>query len=413
MKTKIKRHSRSVLSVVLALCMLLSCMTAGMIMTDAAKVDSETVGGNDSTITDYYFKGSFDGWTKHYVNSSGEASININTAGTYEFVVITGGGTQRRADYTFTSSGSRNTAQDQSNFKIKVTTTGTYTFKTSTMDSGGSVTVTLTFPSGESTVSTDWRLVDGDCGWTPANSTKKFTLNSATGYYEYSQYFTGNNYFRVYDGTNQYQGQSTGNYTIGTNTWTSLVQTNNDAFAFTPSPAGTYIIQIDATNKKIRIQQATQYTVTCQAPDNGTLTSSVANAYAGDTVTLTVTPNAGYAFKSLVLTYDDNDHDVTSQMNGNTYTFTMPAFNVTAAATFANSRTIYYNNYETQWSKVYVYSSLGSGATLTEGNGPSPGQEMTRIGTTCIYYAEVPSDMENIVFYGSGGENNRGARQLR
>ena len=405
MKTKIKRHSRSVLSVVLAVCMLLSCMTAGMIMTDAAKVDSETVGGSDSTITDYYFKGSFDGWTKHYVNSSGEASININTAGTYEFVVITGGGTQRRADYTFTSSASRNTAQDQSNFKIKVTTTGTYTFKTSTMDSGGSVTVTLTFPSGESTVSTDWRLVDGGCNWTPANSTKKFTLNSATGYYEYSQYFTGNNYFRIYDGTNQYQGQSTGNYTIGTNTWTSLVQTNDDAFAFTPSPAGTYIVQIDATNKKIRIQQATQYTVTCQTPTNGTLTSSVANAYEGDTVTITATPETNYTLKSLVLTYDDVNHDVTNSVAGNSYTFTMPAFPVTVKATFTNAKTIYFNNYVTQWSKVFVYTKNDSGE---EGNGPTPGQEMTRVGESSIYQIEIPADSTYIVFTGSGGANNKG-----
>lgn len=44
MKTKIKRHYRSVLSVVLALCMLVSCMTVGLIATDAAKVTDESVG---------------------------------------------------------------------------------------------------------------------------------------------------------------------------------------------------------------------------------------------------------------------------------------------------------------------------------------------------------------------------------
>ena len=46
MKTKIKRHSRSVLSVVLSLCILVSCMTVGIIATDAAKVtgNSEAVG---------------------------------------------------------------------------------------------------------------------------------------------------------------------------------------------------------------------------------------------------------------------------------------------------------------------------------------------------------------------------------
>ena len=44
MKTKIKRHSRSVLSVVLAISMLISCMMVGLIATDAARDDSERLG---------------------------------------------------------------------------------------------------------------------------------------------------------------------------------------------------------------------------------------------------------------------------------------------------------------------------------------------------------------------------------
>ena len=45
MKTKIKRHYRSVVSVLLSVCMLVSCMTVGLIATDAARVsDEESVG---------------------------------------------------------------------------------------------------------------------------------------------------------------------------------------------------------------------------------------------------------------------------------------------------------------------------------------------------------------------------------
>ena len=47
MKTKIKRHSRAVLSIVLTVCMLVSCMTVGMIATDAAKTAEERVGAVD------------------------------------------------------------------------------------------------------------------------------------------------------------------------------------------------------------------------------------------------------------------------------------------------------------------------------------------------------------------------------
>ena len=47
MKTKIKRHYRSVVSVLLSVCMLVSCMTVGLIATDAARVsDEESVGYN-------------------------------------------------------------------------------------------------------------------------------------------------------------------------------------------------------------------------------------------------------------------------------------------------------------------------------------------------------------------------------
>ena len=75
MKTKIKRHSRSVLSVVLALCMLLSCMTAGMIMTDAAKVDSETVGFNTS---DWLcVKCESDSWKEHWVSPGGTFTLDL------------------------------------------------------------------------------------------------------------------------------------------------------------------------------------------------------------------------------------------------------------------------------------------------------------------------------------------------
>ncbi len=70
MKTKIKRHSRSVLSIVLALCMLISCMTVGMIATDAAKVQSESVGAeaflDTGTNVTVYYDNSLTQWSNVY-----------------------------------------------------------------------------------------------------------------------------------------------------------------------------------------------------------------------------------------------------------------------------------------------------------------------------------------------------------
>ena len=50
MKTKIKRHYRSAISILLSVCMLISCMTVGLIATDAANVQSESTGAVPSRI---------------------------------------------------------------------------------------------------------------------------------------------------------------------------------------------------------------------------------------------------------------------------------------------------------------------------------------------------------------------------
>lgn len=82
MKSKIKRHSRSVLSVILAISMLISCMTVGLIATDAAKVtdngavkasisDSES----DNASVDTSVSGGEDGVANDTSNSPQDASV--------------------------------------------------------------------------------------------------------------------------------------------------------------------------------------------------------------------------------------------------------------------------------------------------------------------------------------------------
>ena len=71
MKSKIKRHSRSVLAVILTLSMLVSCMMVGLIATDAAKVTDSVAATDDSTVGDttYYVVGDdFGNW--NYNNTS-------------------------------------------------------------------------------------------------------------------------------------------------------------------------------------------------------------------------------------------------------------------------------------------------------------------------------------------------------
>lgn len=79
------------------------------------------------------------------------------------------------------------------------------------------------------------------------------------------------------------------------------------------------------------------YTVTVnEAITGGTVVASVKEAEEGDTVTLTVTPNADMQLKadSLKVMNGEDAVAVTQGTEANTYTFTMPAGNVTVTAEF-------------------------------------------------------------------------------
>ena len=84
MKTKIKRHSRSVLSVILAISMLVSCMMVGIIATDAAKVtDSGTVGADSDG--PFYIHGNLSGEDKW---TNGQAMTRLSTNSNYFYYAL-------------------------------------------------------------------------------------------------------------------------------------------------------------------------------------------------------------------------------------------------------------------------------------------------------------------------------------
>ncbi len=70
--------------------------------------------------------------------------------------------------------------------------------------------------------------------------------------------------------------------------------------------------------------------VTAAAAEHGTVTVSKEKAFVGDEVTLSATPDDGYALESVSVT-DENDNDITVSDNK----FTMPGSDVTVNATFA------------------------------------------------------------------------------
>ena len=79
--------------------------------------------------------------------------------------------------------------------------------------------------------------------------------------------------------------------------------------------------------------KAINYTVTTASTENGTVTADKQTAHYGDIVTLTITPATGYELDQLTVKDGETDIPVSTTAEG-TYTFTMPANNVTVSATF-------------------------------------------------------------------------------
>lgn len=125
-------------------------------------------------------------------------------------------------------------------------------------------------------------------------------------------------------------------------------------------PAGD--VTVTATFKKV-------YTVvTDETFGNGTVTADKAFAAEGETVTLTFTPDDGYALYDKYA-YDRYNADVTVELTAvtaNTYTFTMPAHHVAVDGHFVkNGRArsdLYFNNGgNTEWTNVGAIFSTDTG----------------------------------------------------
>lgn len=76
------------------------------------------------------------------------------------------------------------------------------------------------------------------------------------------------------------------------------------------------------------------YRVTVESAENGVAKSSRTSAGAGTTVKLTVTPDDGYRLSSLTVTNKNGKALTLNDKNDGTYTFTMPASDVTVKAAF-------------------------------------------------------------------------------
>ncbi len=106
----------------------------------------------------------------------------------------------------------------------------------------------------------------------------------------------------------------------------------------------------------------TSYNITVDSDiENGTVEADMATAFEGATVTLTVTPATGFGLKTILAMTDGGDDVVLTKSNSTTYTFEMPADNVTVMAEFEAVHDITYT----------LASSITSGKHYVIANGTS------------------------------------------
>ena len=154
------------------------------------------------------------------------------------------------------------------------------------------------------------------------------------------------------------------------------LKTNNAAVQIEGS-GSTYTFTMPAISVVITAEfEAITYTVTVSPPANGAVTSNVNGAAMGDAVTLTVTPDPGYALKAGSLAVNGG----TVPVGGSgPYTFTMPAAHVTVTAEF---------EVLSSGGITLTLNDLGLGAfsqatfTVNKGGTPNPAvQDITLTGT--------------------------------
>lgn len=101
-------------------------------------------------------------------------------------------------------------------------------------------------------------------------------------------------------------------------------------------------VTFNPTDNKVSLSKddgtvSTNYTVSKGAETNGTFSVSATSAIAGSTVTVTTSPATGYEVDKV--TYTANGSTQNASGSNNTYTFTMPAANVTVNVAFKQSTT--------------------------------------------------------------------------
>ena len=334
MKTKIKRHYRSVVSVLLSVCMLVSCIAVGLIGTDAAKVtDSDNVAAAS---------------TDEAVGASVDADARVGSGA--GFILKSDNDNPSGASdtgATVTRSGSKYTAtlpislfNANRNYYIMLSSSTDYR---NSFYQGQNITVTKTSAStqisGYGSQSRDaYRMARFSLSTTEGISGIKVEVSSKT-------------------------------YTLST----------------VSSATTTYSVTVNAGANGSVVAGSTAIAA------NNSATVSVT---AGSTVSLVATPAQGYSFKEWTVSgcsvgsTTSASTTLSATANGGTVTAT---YTKNATAT----RRIYYDNSSTNWMTPYAYAKLSDGTPCL---GTAPGTAMTYDSTDAVWYIDVDAEVAKIQF---------------
>lgn len=374
MKTNFKRIGKQSISIVLAVMMMLSTMLVGMVTSNAA-------------ISNWVLRGSFNEWNEIQFGGADGGSI------TYDLSAYKGQTVEFRTDAYENGTLIMNSYGDTvvagteyqltwkkgEPMKYTVSSTGTGKVTFTVISKNGNnyltvtegdqpITVTPYYVAGENS------LVNGK-EWTPEQAEDKMSYDETTKIYSitYDKKAAGTYKFKIIEGSSTWRGHNDFNTVTCTdeNCTVSDVDGNNHNIQITTKVESNITITLDSTGKKLTIsaEPTTQkYTVAVDKNiKNGTVTPSKTSLAAGETFTVTATPDNGYELDTVTVK-DASDKVIKPNTNGS---YTMPASNVTVSATFkVKTDTKYSVTYKAPTGEGVVDSSINPKDTTLAADTP-------------------------------------------
>lgn len=426
MKQKIKRHYRSAVSVLLSVCMLISCMTVGLIGTEAARVtgdetiaaqavDDETVGANEK----YLWIGTSDN-SLSYV---GQLSVTGHrlSKGTY-YINVTSGTSNWYTDYEWWENsndsagtpkvdvtGANSITFDGINnryvgglhpyyLRMKVETAGDYNF---TYDSTNrKLTITGGTEPGEAVwtalgdskelFGTTWSKTAAENEMVKSDDSYVLTKTNVSLSAGTIQYKVIKNH--SYD-EDQYPASGNASQTV------SNAGVYNVTITYSPNASSNKLTMTltHAAKHKLTVPgvagAAVKATYDGRTAQEG---EDLTDIPVGATVNITVTPDT--IGKTCTAVTPDPTATVTG--SGKNWNLIMPDADAAFSVTLGDValKRVYYNNYYTRYAMVTAYAQYDSGEEPL-----GSGVTMTKIANTNTWYVEVPGDVDKITFRSGSG----------